>query len=196
MQLLTEPEGRDRSAILDAMATFGKKLSVLTAPPDVVPFEIASNEDIREILQTAAAANDFVIVDMPSVLVNWTSVVLELAETYFTVMELDMRCAQNMLRFLRALKSEDLPLEKVQYVMNRAPTGLTSGGKARIKRMAESLGIEYNVLLPDGGRGVVNAADQGVPLAESASGNVLRKEIRKVAKSLVDLADQQKAGAL
>ena len=196
MQLLADPQGRDRTAILEAMATFGKKLSVLTAPPDTVPFEIADGDDVRSILEVAASQYDFVIVDMPSVLVGWTSVVLNLAETYFTVMELDMRCAQNMLRFLRALKSEDLPLEKVQYVMNRAPTGFTSGGKTRVKRMAESLGIEYNVMLPDGGRAVTNAADQGVPLAESAAGNVLRKEIRKVAKSLVDLAEKQRTEGL
>ncbi|SOH94717.1 pilus assembly protein CpaE [Monaibacterium marinum] len=195
MQLLADPQGRDKAAVLDAMTTYGKKLSVLTAPPDTVPFDIADNDDIRFILDVAASSYDFVIVDMPSVLVNWTSVVLEMAETYFAVMELDMRCAQNMLRFLRALKSEDLPLEKVQYVMNRTASGF-GGNKARIKRMAESLGIEYNVMLPDGGKAVVAAADQGAPLAETASGNVLRKEVRKIAKSLVDLAEKQKLGAI
>jgi len=196
MQLLTEPQGQDKAAIGDAMVTYGKKLSVLTAPPDTVPFEIVENEDIRRILDVAATTHDFVIVDMPSVLVGWTSVVLEMAETYFAVMELDMRCAQNMLRFLRALKAEDLPLEKVQYVMNRAPGGLTGGGKGRVKRMAESLGIEYNVMLPDGGKAVMNAADQGVPLAEGASGNALRKEVRKIAGSLAELAEKQQTDAI
>ena len=192
MQVLTEQHGQDRAAIIDAMVTYGKKLSVFTAPPDIVPFEIAEPEDIRRILDVAASTHDFVIVDMPSTLVGWTSVVLDMAETFFAVMELDMRCAQNMLRFLRGLKAEDLPLEKVQYIMNRTPGGI-GGGKARIKRMADSLGIEFNVMLPDGGKAVMNAADQGVPLAESASSNALRKEIRKVAKSLVDLAEKQKA---
>lgn len=196
MQLLTEAQGQDRTAIGDAMVTYGKKLSVLTAPPDTVPFEIVENEDIRRILDVAATTHDFVIVDMPSVLVGWTSVVLEMAETYFAVMELDMRCAQNMLRFLRALKAEDLPLEKVQYVMNRAPGGLTGGGKGRVKRMAESLGIEYNVMLPDGGKAVMNATDQGVPLAEGASSNALRKEVRKIAGSLAGLAEKQQADAI
>ncbi|WP_316016052.1 CpaE family protein [Roseobacter sp. HKCCA0434] len=196
MQLLTEPENRDRAAIVDAMASFAKKVSVLTAPPDCMPFEIAGVEDVRQILDAIAATHDFVIVDMPPVLVEWSSTVLEMAETYFAVMELDMRCAQNMLRFLRALKSEDLPIEKVQYILNRAPTGLTGGGKPRIKRMAESLGIEYNVLLPDGGKAVMNSADQGAPLGENASGNVLRKEIRKISKSLVELAERQKTGGL
>ena len=36
-------------------------------------------------------------------------------------MELDLRSAQNMLRLIRALKAEDLPHEKLRFVLNRAP---------------------------------------------------------------------------
>ncbi len=192
MQLLAEPEGRDNAAIIDAMASYKNKMSVLTAPPEAVPYEIIEGSDVQQILDAAAATHDFVIVDMPSSLVAWSSVVLEKAETYFTVMEIDIRSAQNMLRFLRALKAEDLPIEKLQYVLNRAPSGMGSG-KSRAKRMAESLGIEYNVMLPDGGKAVPSACDQGAPLSETSGSNALRKEIRKVARSLTELADQQKA---
>ena len=104
-----------------------------------------------------------------------------------------MRSAQNSLRFLRTLKAEDLPYEKIQYALNRAPGFTDMNGKARVKRMAESLGIALNILLPDGGKAVSNAGDQGLPLSEVAAKNVLRKEIRRIATSLVDMAAEQKA---
>jgi len=54
-----------------------------------------------------------------------------------------------------------------------------------VRRVAESLGIEYSCLLPDGGKQVINACDQGVPLAVAARSNPLRKEIVKVADLLL-----------
>jgi pilus assembly protein CpaE len=43
------------------------------------------------------------------------------------------------------------------------------------------------VQLPDGGEQVTQANDHGLPIAESAAKNPLRKELQKLAKSLYDL---------
>ncbi|MFM7445785.1 MAG: pilus assembly protein CpaE, partial [Tabrizicola sp.] len=43
------------------------------------------------------------------------------------------------------------------------------------------------VQLPDGGEQVTQANDHGLPIAESANKNPLRKELQKLAKSLYDL---------
>jgi pilus assembly protein CpaE len=53
--------------------------------------------------------------------------------------------------------------------------------------MAESLDIDIEVQLPDGGEQVTQANDHGLPIAESAGKNLLRKELQKLAKSLYDL---------
>ena len=55
------------------------------------------------------------------------------------------------------------------------------------KRMAESLDIDIEVQLPDGGEQVTQANDHGLPIAESAAKNPLRKELQKLAKSLYDI---------
>ncbi|MCB2158831.1 MAG: pilus assembly protein CpaE, partial [Rhodobacteraceae bacterium] len=107
--------------------------------------------------------------------------------------ELDMRSAQNTLRVIRALKAEDLPFEKLRYVLNRAPSFTDLTGKGRVKRLAESLDIAIEVQLPDGGKPVTQSNDHGQPLAETANKNPLRKEIAKLAVSLVN--SQQKAEA-
>ena len=146
-----------------------------------------------KLLEIAQASYDFIIIDMPQALVHWSDDVLRMAETFFTLLEIDMRCAQNCLRFLRALKAEDLPFEKIQFCLNRAPGFTDLNGKARVKRLAESLGVEINILLPDGGRAVSSACDEGSPLADSAGKNALRKEIRNIANSIYETVQAEKA---
>jgi pilus assembly protein CpaE len=187
LEILTDTNSIDADSLIKSMLTFNEKLHVFTAPADMLPLEMVSPEDVGRILDTAQANFDFVIVDMPSTVVAWTEAVLTRAHVYFALLELDLRSAQNILRFVRALKAEGLPHDKVRYVLNRAPKFTDLSAKARVKRMAESLDIAIEVQLPDGGEQVTQANDHGLPIAESAGKNPLRKELQKLAKSLYDL---------
>lgn len=187
LEILTDTNSIDADSLIKSMLTFNDKLHVFTAPADMLPLEMVSSEDIGRILDTAQANFDFVIVDMPSTVVAWTEAVLTRSHVYFALLELDLRSAQNILRFVRALKAEALPHDKVRYVLNRAPKFTDLSAKARVKRMAESLDIDIEVQLPDGGEQVTQANDHGLPIAESAGKNPLRKELQKLAKSLYEI---------
>ncbi|MFM7334688.1 MAG: CpaE family protein [Tabrizicola sp.] len=187
LEILTDTAAVDADSLIKSMLTFNDKLHVFTAPADMLPLEVVTPEDVGRILDTAQANFDFVIVDMPSAVVAWTESVLTRSHVYFALLELDLRSAQNILRFVRALKAEGLPHEKVRYVLNRAPKFTDLSAKARVKRLAESLDIAIEVQLPDGGEQVTQANDHGLPIAESANKNPLRKELQKLAKSLYDL---------
>ena len=192
--LLSDTANADSDTLLQAMLTFNDKLHVLTAPADMLPLDIVGPEEIGRIIDMARANFDFVVIDMPKTIVSWTETVLSRAHVYFALMELDLRSAQNVLRLVRALKAEGLPLEKLRYVLNRAPKFTDLSAKSRVKRMAESLDIAIEVQLPDGGLQVTQANDHGLPLSESAGKNVLRREIQKLAKSLFDLNKAVESG--
>ena len=187
LEVLGDSQNLDADSLTRSMLTFNDKLHVLTAPTDMLPLEMVTPEDIGRILDIAQANFDFVIVDMPHTVVAWTEAVLNRAHVYFALLELDLRSAQNILRFIRALKAEALPHDKVRYVLNRAPKFTDLSAKARVKRMAESLDIEIEVQLPDGGEQITQANDHGLPIAENGAKNPLRKELQKLAKSLFDL---------
>lgn len=195
-ELLQDTASADSEAFLKSMITFNDKLHVFTAPADMLPLDIVTGEDIDRLIDMAQANFDFVVIDMPSTIVSWTESVLNRAHVYFAMLELDLRSAQNVLRLVRALKAEDLPADKLRYILNRAPKFTDLSAKSRVKRMAESLDIDIEVQLPDGGPQVTQANDHGLPLAESAAKNATRKEIAKLAKSIYDLnksADVKKA---
>ena len=186
-EMLSDTESMDDETFGQSLLTYGDKLQVLTAPSDMIPLDIVTPEDITRAIDIARAHFDYVGIDMPSTLVQWTETVLTAAHLYFTTLEIDMRSAQNTLRFKRALQSEELPVEKLRYVLNRAPKFTDLGGRARVKRLGESLDISIEVQLPDGGKPITQAADHGAPLAEAAAKNPLRREIAKLAVSIHEL---------
>lgn len=186
-EMLSDTAAVDNVSFLQALLSFNDKMHVMTAPSEMLPLDIVTSEDINRVLDVARANFDFVVVDMPSTVVQWTEAVLSKAHVYFATMELDMRSAQNALRMIRALKAEELPYEKLRYVLNRAPKFTDLSGKGRVKRLAESLDITIEVQLPDGARQVTQSNDHGLPLAETAAKNPLRREIAKLAKSIYDL---------
>ncbi|MDW4499487.1 AAA family ATPase [Sulfitobacter sp. D35] len=190
-EMLSDTEALDEESFGQSLLTFGDKLQVLTAPSEMLPLDIIGAEDVSRILDMARSHFDYVVIDMPSTLVQWSETVLHAAHIYFAMIELDMRSAQNTLRFKRALQAEELPVEKLRYVVNRAPKFTDLSGKSRVKRMSESLSISIDVQLPDGGKAITQGADHGLPLATSAPKNPLRREIAKLAASINDLNSAQ-----
>jgi pilus assembly protein CpaE len=187
LELLSNAETMDDESFLQALQQFNDKLHVLTSPTEMIPMDLVTSDDIHMLLESARRNFDYVVIDMPKTVVQWTEAVLSEAHVFFALLELDMRSAQNTLRLTRALKSEELPVEKLRYILNRAPKFTDLNGKSRIKRMAESLDISIEVLLPDGGKQIVQSCDHGLPLAETAKKNPLRKEILKLATSAHEL---------
>jgi len=169
------------------MMPFEYNVAILRAAPDSWQQTVSAPDDGDRVVGMGRVhfCND--LVDMPFTVVQWTETVLHEAHIYFCLLEGDMRGAQNALRFKRALQSEQLPVEKLRYVMNRAPKFTDLSGKSRVKRMAESLDISIDVLLPDGGKPILQAGDHGMPLASSCAKNPLRKEIAKLALQIHEL---------
>ncbi|MCG7493193.1 AAA family ATPase [Thalassobius sp. Cn5-15] len=183
-EMLSDTEAMDADMFAQALTPFDSKIDVLTAPADVLPLDLAEPEDIQRLIDMARKHYDYVIIDLPKTLVQWTETVLQAAHIYFATIEMDMRSAQNTLRLKRALQGEGLPFDKLRFVLNRAPKFTDLSGKSRVKRLADSLDIKIEVQLPDGGKQIVQSGDHGTPLAQSAAKNPLRKEIVKLAASL------------
>ena len=189
-ELFTSIDVVDAEGFTQALSLYRDTLAILPAPPDAAPLELLNSGQVARLIDLASSQFDYVFIDLPPALVSWTETLLDKADLMFALCELDMRTAQNSLRFLRALKADDLPYEKVQFILNNAPKMTDLSGRSRIKRMADSLNIEFRWMLPDGGKHVINACDQGDPLALTSARNPLRKEIRKIAENLINLSNE------
>lgn len=192
-ELLSDTSSMDDDVFNHSLQSYGEYLDVFTAPAEALPLEIVEPDDVTRIIDKARELYDFVLVDMPQTLVHWSETVLQASHVYFALVEMEMRSAQNALRFTRALKAEDLPIEKVRFILNRAPKFTDIAGKGRVKRMAENLNIDLDTQLPDGGKQILNICDHGAPIEQTQPKNPLRKEIAKLAKSIAELNPAQAA---
>jgi len=193
-ELVSEASNLDQTGLTQALSTYKDKMHVLTAPRDALPPDIVSPSDVDAIINLARESFDYVVIDMPQALMNWSEKVYAASDDFYAVMEVDMRSAQNMYRFLRTLKAEDMNLDKLRFVLNRAPGMTDLSGKTRVKRVAESLGISFLHQIPDGGKQISNSGDQGTPLAESARSSPVRKEIlRMVEKFMTEDSEKNAA---
>jgi pilus assembly protein CpaE len=184
IELLQDAQTMDVDAFKQALLGYENKLSIFPAPPELLPLDLIGPDEVEALLNLATQCFDIVIVDMPHTVVMWTETMLNRADVYFATMELDMRSAQNAMRFLKALRGEGLPTEKLNFVLNRAPGMTDLNGKGRARKLAESLGVKIATHLPDGGKPVMQAGDHGEPLAATARKNALRREIAKLADGL------------
>jgi len=184
VDVLQEASRLDEQAFKQALVGYQGRLSVLAAPHELLPLDLIGPAEVDALLNLASACFDIVILDLPKTFTAWSEAVITRADVFFTTLELDMRSAQNAMRVLQALQAENLPVEKLNFVLNRAP-GLTDlAGHSRTRRLADTLGVNIATLLPDGGKAVTQAGDNGAPLAETAAKNPLRREILKLCKGL------------
>ena len=98
LEMLSDTEAMDEDSFMQALLPFESKLYVLTSPADLVPMDIVTPDDIERVIELARTNFDYVVIDMPPVMVEWSQSVLEAAHVYFALTELDMRSAQNTLR--------------------------------------------------------------------------------------------------
>ncbi|HID67230.1 MAG TPA: pilus assembly protein CpaE, partial [Roseibacterium sp.] len=184
LELLQDATTMDTDGFKQALVGYQDKLSVFTTPSEIVPLDIIGPDEVSAVIDLASQCFDIVIIDMPRTIVTWTETILTRADMFFATLEIDLRSAQNAMRFIKTCRSEGLPSDKVHYVLNRAPGMTDLNGKNRMKKMAESLGVTFSTMLPDGGKPVMQAGDNGETLAESVKKNPLRKEILKLSDGL------------
>ena len=193
-EVLSDVPSMDEQAFRQALGVYKDRISVFTAPADILPLDLIGPDDVNGLIGLARTCFDIVIVDMPAVVTAWTDAVFSQSDLYFIVCGLEVRSAQNALRFQKLLKAEGLPTERLSFVMNRAPGKMDMGGRARVDKMADSLDIKFHAVLPDGGKQVTEVNDQAAPLSVLAPRNAMVKELQKMAGGLLEAREAISGG--
>ena len=195
VDVLTDLTSMDEQGFRQSLVTFRDTVHVFTAPAEIVPYDLIGPEQVAAALALAKSCFDIVIVDMPSCVTGWTDTVMQQADLFFMCCELEMRCAQGALRFQRLLQMEGVPSERMTWLLNRAPGRMDMNGRGRVDKMAQSLGIKFRAVLPDGGKQILEANDQAMPVSELAARNAFAKEVQTFAADLLAAREEIDGGA-
>jgi pilus assembly protein CpaE len=175
-----------------SVVTLPGGLAVLTAPDGFMPVTSVTIEQIRALIQRLRQKYDFVVIDLPQVMVDWLTPVLEAASRVFVVTGLSVPFIQQSRRLIDFYKDQNPALE-VEIVIGKEKKPLL--GSRRQAEAEKALGQKFRYWLPRDERVAGDAMDQGRPLSQSAPGSALGKSIAGMAAEILLAAETPAAEA-
>ena len=162
------------------------RLKVIAAPPEMMPLEALSSEQIIDIVDLAKREFGTVFVDLPTNWTNWSLSILARSDLVLLVTEMSVASLHRARRQLDLIRAQELEDIDVRIVVNRQEKGLFQTIRPTDVRQALGRDIGYTVANEPA---VMRAAiDRGVPIGEIKRKSAVAKDI--------DLLEAGVAGAL
>jgi pilus assembly protein CpaE len=163
-------------------------LRVLAGPSAATSLEALRPAVVNALLQLARAEFDYVIVDLPSALTNWTETVLSHSDLVYLVTQLHVPAVWQLRRLLDVIEKlglDDLP---VQLVLNRLQ-GAFWGAGIRRRQAEKMLGRTFDYCIADQSDVLIDATDRGAPVLDVRRYSRFGRQLRGMLKhSLRELA--------
>ena len=166
---LLEAGRRIDGALLHTVAErHASGVSVISAPNEIIPIEAVKAEDLDRILDCARAEFDYVILDLPSNLTNWTLNVLAKADSVVMVVEQTLASLRQARRRLDLFRTLGLDHRLISLVVNKTEKKLF--GSISLGDVEQALGRPVTASVSLDLATLAAAQDQGV-----LAGSVKRK---------------------
>lgn len=150
-------------------------LRVLASPPEMMPLESLSSDQLLQIVELAAREFGTVLVDLPTNWTNWSLSLLARSDVILLVTEMTVPSLYRARRQLDLIRSQDLADLDVRVVVNRYEKGLLKTVRAADVR--ESLGHDVSFTVANDHALMCSAIDRGVPIAEIKRKSALSKDL-------------------
>lgn len=180
----------DATFLQQSMLEAGPGLWVLPAPAEFAPLHMLEAPQIQALITQLRARFDYVVVDLPRVLVEWLSPVLEASERLVMVTDCSVPSIAQAQRLMKFYGGVNVGLE-VDVVINRKRKPMFAASHE--KEASRVLQRPFDHWLADDPAAALAAADQGVPLSAAASRSALTKGIRRLAADMIDARQAQSA---
>ena len=179
--------GRIDGELLRATTTtHSSGLNVIAAPPEMMPLDAVTSEQLIEIIEIAKREFGTVLLDLPANWTNWSLSLLAQSDLVLLVTEMSVTGLQRARRQLDLIREQELNSLDLRIVVNRFEKGLLKVVRPADVQKALSRDIAYTVANEPAVMRV--ATERGVPLADIKRKSGVGKDI--------DLLDAGIAGAL
>ena len=165
---------------------------VLARPAELDQAERISAAHCAAILSSLQEQYDFVVIDLPARFDPTARVVLDAADYFLLVTQLQVpsvRCAD---RILKQLTNSGYPMQRVRLVCNRF--GRDSGYLEQAD-VEQTLHRKFDALIPDDWKTSSTAVNMGAPLFTLAPKSRLRQAYQRLAQQVAGVIDSPEADA-
>ncbi len=153
-------------------------LDVIAAPLAPIPLDAIEAEQIASLLDVLSIKYDYVVLDLPSVVVSWEEPLINRLDRLYMVSNLSVPALLHTKRMMDFFEHSSSGLD-IQIVINRdRKPGM---GSHRVKEAIDVLGRKIATWIPDDPQSARNSADVGRPVAEKYPSSRLARSIRHFA---------------
>ena len=162
LRIALEEPGRVDALFLDRTAiVISNRLRLIAADGGFDSAPLAKESGLSQVLDLMRQRFNFIVIDLPMPPQRGMQKVLEIAREVVVVMAPDVVSLRDALA-IRALATKAAGSDRVMTVVNRCDL---KGGLPR-ELLAKGLGREPDVMIPDLGRQMLQAANLGIPAVE------------------------------
>ncbi len=182
----------DAQLLTDVMMTHSSEVKVLLAPPKPEQAELVVADDLKRIIQELRRNFDYIFIDtFPSLKEETQLAILDASDYIMTIMTLEMPSIKDVRLFLEVAELLEYPRDKIVLVLNRAD----SKHGLRAENIEATIGHPVAASIVSNGAAVTLSINRGIPLVLDAPDNEFSKDIRALARRVIDGTLNQKAGA-
>ncbi len=161
-------------------------LALIAAPSDIIPIESVDRDQLTRVLDLVRRQHDFVFVDLPASLTNWSLSLLAQANEILLVTEQGLSSLRQSKRLLGLFRSVGIDDAAVSVVVNRAQNKLF--GSINTSDVEQALGKDIlGVLRPDDSNMKV-AQDQGLLVHEVRGKSGYAADVRALVEKIHERA--------
>jgi pilus assembly protein CpaE len=191
IDIVRVPDRLDAALFASSLVEHRSGLRVLTAPSTAMPLDALKPDMVAALLEMARAEFDYVIVDLPIALTNWTETVLGRSDLVYLVTQLNVPAVRQLRRLLDITEEVGLYNLPVQLVLNRAQGSFGWGAGIRRRQAEKALGQPFDYCIADQFGVLIDAANRGLPVLEVRRYSRFGRQLRSMIKhSLRGLAAQ------
>lgn len=177
-------ETLDGDAFGMCLQPLAPNLQIFPGPGEILPVDGITAPQLHRIIGLAREKADLVVVDLPHQILDWSEAAFTEASVILAICTLDVRCSQNMARLRGLMRSENLPLGKLLFLLNRSAARRSPLAKAALAEFEKANGAAFFHQLPEGGEEVALAGNAGLVLHRQAPGNAFRKSLQALAREI------------
>jgi len=162
VDLARQTHRMDAALLGSSMIKFSDKLHVLSAPESPEHIHEVTPVAIEKIIDLARSQYDYVILDVPSMLSPVTIKALDLADSIYLTLQLNLpfiRAAKLMVTVFRTL---GYPTTKLNLIVNR----YEKSGDVGLSDVENATGLKVHRTIPNSHKAVNSSINQGVPMID------------------------------
>jgi pilus assembly protein CpaE len=189
LEIVRAPERLDAALFSGSLLEHRSGLRVLPAPSTPMPLEALRPDLVEPLLELARAQFDYVIVDLPIALTQWTETVLHHSDLVYLVAQLNVPAVRQLRRLLDVIEEAGLYNLPVHLVLNRQQKAFGWGSSVKRRQAEKALGRAFDYCIRDQFEILNEAANRGCPVLDVRRYSRFGRQLRGMLnRSLQELA--------